>query len=621
MAARHDYQPELDGLRALAVSGVLLCHLDFPWLPGGFVGVDIFFVLSGFLITRLLTVEMAQTGKLSFRNFYLRRLRRLYPALLTTLAVTWVASFLLLSTHQMRDFGSSAFAAVFSLANVQFYVESGYWAALSNTKPLLHTWSLSVEEQFYLIWPLLLLLFFHILPRRGVVLAILFISAASLAIGEHWLRTDTAAAFYMLPSRAVELGLGALLVWLPPLRHRWLTNLATIMGAAAMLVAMVIYRSTTPFPGIAALLPCAGAALFIIGCASEAAAPFRLPPVVWLGRISYSLYLVHWPIIVLWIAYFYQPLDGWVPWLLLLLSVAVAAAQYYGIEQRFRRPRPNRNRPMVTATLLIALTIGGISGAAAISGGMPWRIPEDRQARTESDRSGCTKPNPELDRTLFTCQAYRKKDKDLFVWGDSHANHLAVGFARAYPDYNIYTLRYPGCVPQSGFGGFIDVFDSQAVVDGCVERNRKALAFFTNGEPHNIILTSAKVDKPERIAKVTEQLMHTLGDAGNRVVFLGDFMRPGWDLVDCANVPEYLVSDEWRTARCVGQPRVAVAEMKYNDRLKELLPAFVSVNELQCPDRNCQFFEDGHILFADAQHLNERGSILMVRRLKPLLPF
>ena len=154
-----------------------------------------------------------------------------------------------------------------------------------------------------------------------------------------------------------------------------------------------------------------------------------------------------------------------------------------------------------------------------------------------------------------------------------------------------------------------------------MERNRKALAFFTNGELHNIILTSYKADKPERIAQVTEQMLAILEGAGNTVVFLGDFMRPGWNLVDCAAVPEYVVSDEWRTTRCVGQPRLAKAELQYNDRLSELLPAFVSVNDVQCPGGVCQFFEDGHILFQDDHHLNGRGSTLMVSRLKPLLPF
>ncbi|MBL8596933.1 MAG: acyltransferase [Devosia sp.] len=621
MAARHHYQAELDGLRALAVSGVVLCHLDFPWLPGGFVGVDIFFVLSGYLITRLLTGELAETGRLGFRTFYLRRLRRLYPALLTTIAATWVVSFFLLSPHQMRDFASSAFAAVFSLANVQFYLESGYWAALANTKPLLHTWSLSVEEQFYLIWPLLLFALHRLLPRPGVVIAIALISAASLAVSVHWLRTDDAAAFYMLPSRTFELGLGALLVWLPALRHRWLLNAATVTGVVAMLVPMLIYSSATPFPGLAALLPCVGAMLFIIGSRSEAAAPFRLAPIAWLGRISYSLYLVHWPIIVLWIAYFYQPLEGHVPWLLLALSVLAAAAQYYWIEQRFRRPRPARNWPMVTATLLIALTIGGISGAVAVTGGLAWRVPADRQARPADDRAGCYAFNPQMDRSLFTCQNYRKRDKDLFVWGDSHGRHLATGLSRAYPDYNIYTLHYPGCPPQSGYGGFVNVYQTEAVMAGCVERNRKALELFTNGGPHNIILTSYKADKPERIAEVTEQLLGVLEAAGNRVVFLGDFMRPGWNLVDCATVPDYVISDAWRAARCVGQPRVARAELQYNDRLDELVPEFLSVNDIQCPGGICQFFEDGHILFQDAQHLNGRGSTLMVSRLKPLLPF
>lgn len=533
MTHEQAHQPELDGLRALAVSGVLLCHLEFKWLPGGFVGVDIFFVLSGYLITRLLTREIAETGKLSFRRFYLRRLRRLYPALLTTIALTWVASFLLLSPQQMRDFGSSAFAAVFSVANIQFYLGSGYWEALANTKPLLHTWSLSVEEQFYLIWPLLLFLMTRALPRFGIVVAIIVISAASLALGQYWLATDPAAAFYMLPSRAVELGMGSLLVWLPALRHRWLLNFATVAGVVSMLIPMVLFNSKTPFPGMAVLLPCAGASLFIVGSNSDAAAPFRLSPIVWLGRISYSLYLVHWPIIVLWLAYFYQPLAGYAPWLLLALSVAVAAAQYYWIEQRFRRPSLTRNWPMVTATLLLAMTIGAVSGAAALTGGLPWRVPADRLARLVTDQDGCGSFNPNMDRSLFTCQSYRKRDKDIFVWGDSHARHLTIGLAEVFPDYNIYTLFYPSCIPQSGYEGFTDVYGSSAQVMGCVERNRKALEFFTTGGSHNIIVTSAKRDKPDRIAKITKRMLKVLEAAGNTVVFLGDFMRPGWNLVDC----------------------------------------------------------------------------------------
>ncbi|MEQ1731726.1 MAG: acyltransferase family protein, partial [Vicinamibacterales bacterium] len=547
------------------------------------------------------------------------------PALLTTVAVTWIGAFLLLSPMQMRDFNSSAFAALFSIANLQFYLESGYFAALASTKPLLHTWSLSVEEQFYLVWPLLLAVMSRFLPRIGVPIAIALICAASLWVGLTWTRGDAALAFYMLPSRAIELGIGALLVWLPALPNRWLLNAATVAGAVAMIVPMIIYTERTPFPGWAVLLPCAGAALFIIGAKSEAAAPFRLAPVAWVGRISYSLYLVHWPVIVLYTAYFYRPLEGLDPWLLMTVSVGLAWAQYHFVEQRFRRPAvaPKRNWPVVTGTLAAAFIVAGISGAVALTGGLDWRVPAHRQTQSEDarDARGCGSNNPALDRRLFSCQNYREKDRDLFVWGDSHGLHLAVGLAAAYPDRNIYVLHRSGCVPQSGFGGFVHEISSEQTNRECVERNRRAFEFFTNGEPHDLIMTSAKRGTPELIAEITVPMVEDLEAAGNTVVFLGDFIRPGWNLVDCATVPDYLISDAWRAARCVGVPRVARTELSYNKRLSELVPAFVSINEVQCPGGACQFFENERILFRDDDHLNDRGSVLMVGRLKPLLPF
>lgn len=620
------YQPELDGLRALAVAGVLLCHLDFAWLPGGFVGVDIFFVLSGYLITGLISREVAETGKFRFGNFYMRRIRRLYPALLCTVVVTFAGSFLLLSPTQLRDFASSAFAALLSIANFQFYLESGYFAALEQTKPLLHTWSLSVEEQFYLFWPVLLVVIARFLPRGGVLVAIAAICAASLAISFHWGRVDRAAAFYMLPSRAVELGLGAALVWLPAIRNRSILNVATIVGVVAMLVPMFIFTSRTPFPGVAVLLPCAGALLFIISARSEAAAPFRLAPVVWLGRISYSLYLVHWPLIVLWTAYFYRSLEGVDPWLLLVLSVAFGWLQWRFVEQRFRRPAvaPRRNWPTVTAALSAGAVMAAISGVAALGGGWEWRIPADRLTQSDQflENRYCHKFNPDLDKDLFTCQNYRRKAKDLFVWGDSHARHLSPGLAAAYRDYNIYILHYAGCIPVSGFDGFEYDVGSDAASQGCAERNQKALQFFTSGRAsYNIILTSAKRETPELVARIAGPLLEELNGAGNTAVMVGDFIRPGWNLVDCATSPSFLVSDAWRKARCVGVPNISRNEMAYNDRLSDLIPDFVSVNDVQCPEGQCQFFEDDRILFRDDDHLNDRGSVLMVGRLKPLLPF
>lgn len=623
MASEKNYQAELDGLRALAVMAVLLCHLDFRWIQGGFVGVDVFFVLSGFLITRLIAGEIAATGRFNFGNFYVRRIRRLYPALLTTVILTWIGAFLLLAPWQMRDFANSAIAALLSYANVQFYLEADYFDALAQTKPLLHTWSLSVEEQFYLLWPPLLLVFGRFLRGPAIVVAVALCGLLSLGIGLYWLGVNIEAAFYLLPSRVVELVIGALLVWLPPLRNRWLINLATLVGLAAMIAAMLLYRESTPFPGLAVLLPCAGAALFIIGANSQAAAPFRLAPIVWLGRISYSLYLVHWPIIVLWLAYSYRPLEGAVPWILLALSVGVAWLQYRLIEQPFRRPLAGRNWPVLASLGVLAVIVSGISVGVAIGDGWSWRVPEARIVAAEEARrpTRCGPNNPDLDAALFTCQNFRGKDRDLFVWGDSHALHLRAGLADSYPDYNVYILHIDGCVPQSGLGTYMR--DGNTTGGRCVKRNLKAFDFFTgDGPARNIIVTSAKRETPALIAEVTRPILGALRSKGHVVAFVGDFMRPGVNLADCEAVPDYLVSDEWRTQRCVGRAQDARRELTYNKRLKSLIPEFISPSGIQCPKNLCRYFDgSGRLLFRDDHHLNDRGSRLFVGKLKPLLPF
>jgi peptidoglycan/LPS O-acetylase OafA/YrhL len=617
------YQPELDGLRALAVIGVLLCHLEVAWLPGGFVGVDIFFVLSGYLITRLITAEILETGRFRFGNFYVRRIRRLYPALVTTVIAAWIGSFLLLSPAQMENFAESAISALFSYSNVLFYLEADYFDALATTKPLLHTWSLSVEEQFYLLWPLTLLFAHKLFGRRGMIVALAVICVASLGLAQFWLEADRTAAFYMLPARAIELGLGALLVFLPALRNRLLMNATTIAGVAAMIVPMVLYTENTPFPGLPAMLPCIGAALFIAASRSEAAAPFRLAPVAWVGRISYSLYLVHWPLIVLWRAYTYRPIEWGDGLLLGGLALLLAWLQYTLIEQRFRHPVPGRNRRVITALVSIAVFVSATSAATALGNGWAWRIPPERITRVVDpmDTRACKRRNPDLDRRLATCQNFRDKQKDLFVWGDSHALHLAPGLFKAFADRNVYILYRSACTPQSGFGGYVREYPSDKQELDCVERNERALRFFLDGPPRDIIITSAKRETPELIADVTEPILSQLRAAGNNVVVLGDFIRPAINLVDCTAAPTYLVGDAWIATRCTGNPRVAAGELAYNEALQALLPTFVSPNDVQCPNGVCQFFDGTRLLFRDDHHLSDAGAAVFMERLKPLLPF
>jgi peptidoglycan/LPS O-acetylase OafA/YrhL len=624
MSTEHTYQAELDGLRALAVIGVLLCHLEFAWLPGGFVGVDIFFVLSGFLITRLIVTEVQQTGRFRFGNFYVRRIRRLYPALVTTVIAAWIGSFLLLSPAQLQNFAQSAIAALFSYSNVLFYSQADYFDALATTKPLLHTWSLSVEEQFYLLWPLTLLLANRFLGRRGMIAVLAVISVASLALAQYWLTANRTAAFYILPARVIELGLGALVVFLPSVKNRWLLNSTTIFGVVAMLVPMVLYTEATPFPGFSAMLPCLGAVLFIVGARSEAAAPFRLGPVAWIGRISYSLYLVHWPLIVLWRAYFYRPIEALDAVLLGAVAILLAWLQYALIEQRFRRPVPGRNRRVIAALVTIAVVLSAVSVQAAMNNGWRWRVPEERLTKTTNanhSKANCGHFNPDLDRTLVTCQNYRGMAEDLYVWGDSHAAHLAAGLARAYPDRNIYIFYRSGCAPQSGFGGYLARYDSIEATTRCANHNRRVLDYLMAGPARDIVITSAKRATPELIAEITLPVIAALEEKGNTVAFLGDFIRPGVNLVDCVAAPAFVVSDFWVRARCTGEPEVVATDLDYNLKLASLAPSFISPSAIQCPAGVCRFFDGARLLYRDHHHFNDRGSRVFMRELKPLLPF
>ncbi len=347
-AAHAKYRPDIDGLRAVAVLPVLFYHLGISLTPGGFVGVDIFFVISGYLITGLISAEMHE-GTYSIRNFYVRRARRIFPALFFMCAVTALFVLLFCLPSDAKRFSSSLAAATLFGSNVYFYLTADYFGAAAETQPLLHTWSLAVEEQFYIVFPLILLLVRRYFGQRErqvmVVLALL-----SLALSIWLVRTDQAGAFYLLHSRAWELLLGALLALgtFPAIRSRLLAGALGILGLALIAGSVLLYREAMPFPGLAALAPCIGAALLIHtgkDASLLSARALSLAPVRFIGLISYSLYLWHWPIDV--IARYFAFWYGWDPDLklhklaLLALSFGAAILSWHYVERPFRQ-RPYR---------------------------------------------------------------------------------------------------------------------------------------------------------------------------------------------------------------------------------------------------------------------------------------
>ncbi|MCB0335296.1 MAG: acyltransferase, partial [Bdellovibrionales bacterium] len=277
---KREYRADIDGLRALAVLGVLIYHLDPAFLSGGFVGVDIFFVISGFLITQLIVSEVQETHQFRFGRFYIRRFRRLFPALLFTLTICLIFSFSILFPIHFERFSGALLHATFSLSNFFFWSESGYFDASSSVKPLLHTWSLSVEEQFYLIWPIFIVTITLRTSRLTVPILVILLGGLSyycnyLVFGgdglmlPEYLGTElderAATAFFLTPFRIFEFAIGGIMTWLLTIgsRSNLLKELLVVGGLASIAYSMIAFSDGTIFPYYNALIPCIGTAMLI----------------------------------------------------------------------------------------------------------------------------------------------------------------------------------------------------------------------------------------------------------------------------------------------------------------------------------------------------------------------
>ena len=476
-AGRH--LPHVDGLRALAVLVVLAFHAAVPGVGGGYAGVDVFFVISGFVITRLIARQQAD-GTFRLAHFWARRVRRLLPAyapvLLFVLAAAW---WVYMPGDLVRAGRATAAVSVFA-SNFLFWQESGYFSAQAEVKPLLHTWSLAVEEQFYLLYPLLLPLLLR--ARRAWTPAVLVGAAAlSLAAASVMLRIDAAAAFYLLPTRAWELLAGAALVFVPaPVALTpAMRGALSAAGVAAMLAAVVLYDAATPFPGVAALLPCGGAMLAIwAGQGGDAVtrALFGNAPAQFFGRISYGLYLWHWPLLAVWRYVHFGALDWRAGVPLLAVATLLAWISYHLVEQPFREGRARR---VPAWGIVLAVSGTGLAAGALliVGGGFPQRLPAPARAILAVQRldrqPGCMSGRPAYRAPGDSCRyGAAGVAADTAVWGDSHAHALVDTLGRRMGAQG-RAARFLGtfaCPP-------VDKVARANVIDTCAAYNAQALAW------------------------------------------------------------------------------------------------------------------------------------------------
>ena len=641
---KNAYRPDIDGLRALAVLAVLFYHLDFGWMSGGFVGVDVFFVISGYLITNLIVSEVEQEGSFSYRNFYLRRIRRLGPALMFTALLCCIFSFLLLSPEHLASFGGSAVAAALSVSNFYFWSESGYFDAAANVKPLLHTWSLSIEEQFYMAWPVLLVTMLRF--RSWATPA--FLAAAgmvSLVAAQHWLKIDRSAAFYLMPFRVVEFAIGAAVVWLG--RHEvseQTKEKLALAGVILVVVPMFAYNDRhTPFPGFTVIPPCVGTALLIYaGTARLTGRVFSNAATVFVGRISYSLYLIHWPLIVFYRYYKFSPLNLAEQLTIAAASVALAALMFWYVEQPFRRsvkrvwtvPAP-RLVSFVGGLAAVSIVFGAFSQTAA---GWPQRLPglsaDLQQSLNRLAQSGFSMVPPER--------------ADVLLIGDSHADHFtdAVLIATNSVGLTMARSNAPGCPPLFDVTPIVPRSALDETQIECLRQEKawedEALAF-----KGKIIVLAARwdylsepaqygpgneyradqfwmfVDQTDdasrygvraRFSRALAGTVAKLTAAGKKVVLMGQVPPTAVDLSVCYNTAPYLIADLKVRCASPSKPDMLGRVQFANDTLLALQKrdpdhvfAYITSDYL-CGGDECTKTIGGTLIYLNEDHITKPAS-------------
>lgn len=648
------HRPEIDGLRAVAVLPVILFHAGFAAFSGGFAGVDVFFVISGYLIASILLAEL-ERGNFSIARFYERRARRILPALVVVIAACLPFAWAWMMPSQLVDFGESIVAVSLFASNILFWLEENYFAPSSELKPLLHTWSLAVEEQFYLLFPLFLALIW----RRGrgpAFAAVLAIGLVSFALSIILTRHAPSANFYLVPTRAWELMAGAACAFLPAGQLRRWGGAASLAGLALICFAFLAYEEGTPFPGIPALAPVVGTVLVILFAApgTVTARILSTAPMIGIGLISYSAYLWHQPIFAFARLRGLTEPGAAMMSALVALTLLLAWATWAWVEQPFRRraasPLPTR-RSVFTASAVAVALLAAIGLSGHFSTGFPGRFgPEALRYAAAAQHRPDTACHFDENRALGSHPQPQCRNQNgagevsVMLIGDSHSLALsgAVGTSLHEAGVGYYAISHGGCVPLAGFrrlgrgpacADFNDAALKYADQTGITtlmltgrfplylhgERYDNGEGGEEHGEPAPIDLlgapSSSEQGRQARVLDAYEQRIRELAQRFD-VVLVYPIPEAGW------NVP----SHAFRLAAAEGgQQVIETSYARYRERTAEVNALFdrlaaelprvhaARVHEALCSAETdlCLNADASGAYYTDDNHLSDRGAQLV----------
>lgn len=635
------YRPDIDGLMAVAVLSVLVFHAFPEYLPGGFIGVDIFFVISGYLICTILFQNLAQDS-FSFLDFYSRRIRRIFPALITVLLSSWVIAWLALLPEEFKSLGKHILGGAGFVSNLVLWGESGYFDVASNTKPLLHLWSLGIEEQFYLFWPLLIWLAYRM--RLSMIYFTLGFLAVSFVLNIALINAAPVTTFYSPFTRIWELLIGAVLSWalLPNPQNtpdglqviarslgETQKNISAVVGGLLIILALIFISEASSFPGWWALLPVLGGILLLLA-GSGAWINRKIlssKAMVWFGLISFPLYLWHWPLLS-----FAHIIDGkssaTLRLLLALTSIFLAWLTYRFIEKPLRFGVGVRSNALQTRSIWALIFLMGVMSyigyAAYIRDGIPVQRmlfrssnPMLNEVMTYKFQTG---PAWEMGSCYLTEQQQASEFKacgannldphkpTMVLWGDSHAAHLYPGLKESYAEqYNLVFRSASACPPILQY--------DKAIRPYCKAINDSTLELIKKIHPDVVILAGNWRDNPWPDLSKTIQSLKALGIASINLVGpvpVWENNLPKQIFLYCkqntpCEIPRYMQAG---LVTQVFKLDAAMSQFSQKEKIHYLSPIQILCKEEGCLIRTG---ESGNTITAwDSEHFTDWGSRYLV---------